>query len=96
MGISPDLMTKDDNKGRKLVESRKNPLRQALILGLDMCLRLAVGSLSLEKDVPTITRRLGINGKAIVSPFAEMAMDVDKPHHLTVMEKYLTSNKERA
>ena len=94
MGIHTSMLKKNDLRGRKLVESRKNPLKQAMILGLDMCVRLAAGRLSLDRDVPIICKRLGINGKAIISPYAEIAMDIDKPHHLTVMEKYLTSKKE--
>ena len=94
IGLRTSMLKKNDLRGRKLVESRKNPLKQAWILGLDICVRLATGRLSLDRDVPVICKRLGINGKAIISPYAEIAMDIDKPHHLTVMEKYLTSKKE--
>ncbi len=96
IGIHTSMLKKNNLRGRKLVESRKNPLKQARILGLDMCVRLAAGKLSIDRDVPIICKRLGINGKAIVSPYAEIAMDIDKPHHLTVMEKFLTSKKEAA
>jgi len=96
MGISASMVKTKDLQGRKLVESRKNPLKQAWILGLDMCLRLAVGRLSLARDVPIICRRLGITGKAVISPFAEIAMDIDKPQHISVMEKYLALKKGTA
>jgi len=96
MGISASMLKTDQLQGIKLVESRKNPLKQAWILGLDMCFRLATGRLSLDRDVPIICKRLGITGKAIISPYAEIAMDIDKPQHLAVMEKYLTLKKETA
>jgi len=96
MGISASMLKTDYLQGRKLVESRKNPLKQAWIIGLDMCFRLATGRLSLDRDVPIICKRLGITGKAVISPYAEIAMDIDKPQHLAVMEKYLTLKKETA
>jgi hypothetical protein len=36
-----------------------------------------------------ISKRLNLSGKAIVCPFAEIGMDVDKPHQLEIMRHYL-------
>ena len=34
---------------------------------------------------------LGIRGKAIISPYAELGMDVDKPHQLALVRRILAS-----
>jgi hypothetical protein len=46
-----------------------------------MLLRL----ITLDDAVKKVTSRLNLTGSAIVSPFAEMAMDVDKPHQLELI-----------
>ncbi len=69
----------------KLIASRKNPLQQAAIMGFDTLLLVLLRALTLEQAVKRITKRLKMSGRAIVTPYAEMAMDVDKPNQLELM-----------
>jgi GTP:adenosylcobinamide-phosphate guanylyltransferase len=77
----------------KLIASRKNPVKQASILGLDVLFGILTKSDPLEKLVSKISHHLKLKGKALVCPFAEIGMDVDKPHQLEMMRADLTSRR---
>ena len=69
----------------KLIASRKNPIKQAAILGFDTLMLMLLRLISLDDAVRKATARLHLTGRAIVCPYAEIAMDVDKPHQLEMM-----------
>jgi len=73
----------------KLIAARKNPLKQASILGFDILFGLLFRTATLDDFVRMISKRLKLSGKAIITPFAEIGMDVDKPHQLEIMRHYL-------
>ena len=74
----------------KLTNSRKSPLKQAAMIGIFTMILIAAKQLTLEAAAKRVCRKLKIRGKALVVPYAEMAMDVDKPHQFDLMEKYLS------
>lgn len=76
---------------KKLIESRKNPLKQAAILGLDTLLLVLLRRITLDQAISKVTSRLHLTGRAILTPYAEMAMDVDKPHQLEMMRADMAS-----
>jgi molybdopterin-guanine dinucleotide biosynthesis protein A len=69
----------------KLVASRKNPIKQASIIGFDTLLLALLGVISLDEAVKKATSRLHMSGRAIICPYAEIGMDVDKPIQLELM-----------
>ena len=75
----------------KLIASRKNPIKQASIIGFDTLLLMLLGLISLDEAVKKATSRLHMTGKAIICPFAEIGMDVDKPVQLELMRVDLVS-----
>ena len=92
------LVSEDTNIWEKITASRKSPLKQAALIGFDTALLLLTGKLSLEKAETNIMSRLKITGKAMVCPYAEVGMDVDKPHQLEIMRADLKKSlkKERS
>ncbi len=80
----------DEDIWYKITDARKNPLKQAALFGLDTAFLLVIRQLSLEKAETSILSRLGITGHAVVCPYAEVGMDVDKPHQLEMVRKDLT------
>ncbi|NLB88108.1 MAG: NTP transferase domain-containing protein [Syntrophomonadaceae bacterium] len=73
----------------KLVERRKNPLAIAKLFGLNLVIKYIIGRLTIhaaEKRFYEVTK---IKGKAIISPYAEIGVDVDKPSDLELAQKYL-------
>jgi GTP:adenosylcobinamide-phosphate guanylyltransferase len=70
---------------KKLIATRKNPIKQAAILGFDTLLLVLLRAITLDEAVRKVTTRLHLTGRAIVCPYAEIAMDVDKPNQLELM-----------
>ncbi len=73
----------------QLIKTRKNPLKQAFLIGFDTLVLMALRRLTLEDAAKRVCKRLGITGKAVRSPFAEIGMDVDKPFQFEIVEKDL-------
>ncbi|RMF50285.1 MAG: hypothetical protein D6755_01360, partial [Anaerolineae bacterium] len=69
----------------KVIESRKNVFKQAALVGYDTLLLLLLRQLSLDAAIRRVCNRLNLTGKALVSPYAEMGMDVDKPFQLEIL-----------
>lgn len=87
--VDVDLFTKERSIWKRLAATRKHPLQQARLLGVDTLLLVALRMISLEGAVKKICRKLDISATALVCPFAEMGMDADKPHQLALLSKTL-------
>ncbi len=79
------ILNDDTDLWEKITNSRKSPLKQAALIGFGTAFKLLTGQLSLQQAETNIMARLKIKGKAIVCPYAEVGMDVDKPHQLEIM-----------
>lgn len=73
----------------RLAETRKNPVRMAAVVGPRIIFGLLSRRLTVGGVMKTFCRRFRITGRAVVAPYAEMAMDVDKPHHLEILRNHL-------
>ena len=89
VGRIKTIVSDDTDMWVRITNSRKSPLKQAALIGFDTALMLLTGGLTLEKAETNIMARLNITGKAMVCPFAEVGMDVDKPHQLEIMREDL-------
>jgi molybdopterin-guanine dinucleotide biosynthesis protein A len=78
---------------QKLANARKHPLKQASLLGIDSLIMVALHMVTLEGAVKRVCKRLAITAKALRCPYAEIAMDADKPHQLAILRHHL---EERA
>ena len=76
---------------KKLIDSRKNPIKQASIIGVDTLLLILLRRLTMNELVKKVASRLDMTGQAILCPYAEIAMDVDKPHQLELMRTDLAT-----
>jgi GTP:adenosylcobinamide-phosphate guanylyltransferase len=79
-----------------LIGTRKSPLKQASIIGLGTLLALFTRRLTLEDAVARVSDRIGIKGRAIVWPYAEPCMDVDKPSQLELLREDLAKQQRRS
>ena len=75
----------------KLVASRKSALQQAALLGFDTLFLLLTRQLTLPVAERLVSRRLGVQARVQIAPYAELAMDVDKPHQLAILRQDLGS-----
>lgn len=78
-----------------LIGSRKSPLKQAGIIGFGTLFALFTRRLTLEDAVRRVCERIGIQGRAIVWPYAEPCMDVDKPHQLELLREDLEQQQQQ-
>jgi hypothetical protein len=76
---------------KNLIDARKSPLRQASLLGYDTLFYLVLRQLSIQGAEEKVSQRLGIQGRAVLCPFAEIGMDVDKPFQLEIVREVLTA-----
>ena len=79
-----------------LIGSRKNPFKQAGLIGFGTLFALLTRQLTLEDAVKRVCDRIGIKGRAIVWPYAEPSMDVDKPNQLELLREDLARQQEQA
>lgn len=85
--LSFRLIDRVDPMLTRLVAHRKNLLRLAWQFGPGFLMRFAAGRVTHEEICNHVADRLGIRGRVLVSPYAEIGMDVDKPADLrAVME----------
>ena len=92
--IRLSLAAEDNPLWDRLITARKSPLRQAALIGYDTLLLLLLRQLSLAEAEAAVGRKLGIRVKALLNPYAELGMDVDKPFQLEIMRKDLARRDE--
>jgi GTP:adenosylcobinamide-phosphate guanylyltransferase len=77
--------TGNDALWEQLISSRKNVFKQASLLGWDTLILLLLRAITMDDAVKRVTRRVNLTGRAIVCPYAEVGMDIDKPHQLEML-----------
>ena len=71
----------------RLGAARKHPIRLASLFGYDVLLRFAFRQLSVARAEERATRILGAPVRALVSPFAETAVNVDRVSDIALAEE---------
>lgn len=87
--IRISVATGRDKLWNRLIDARKNAFKQAALIGYDTLILLMLRRLTLNKAVQIVAKRLDLKGRALVSPYAEVAMDVDKPHQYEILRAFL-------
>jgi GTP:adenosylcobinamide-phosphate guanylyltransferase len=80
--FDPRMIFHKEKLFEDIIGSRKNPLRQASILGFDTLFLLLIKQMTLSQAELNISAKIGARGRAIVCPYPEMGMDVDKSYQL--------------
>jgi len=79
-----------------LIGTRKSPLKLASLIGFGTLFALFTRRLTLEDAVRRVSERIGIKGRAVVWPYAEPCMDVDKPSQLELLRADLAQQQTEA
>ncbi|HXF84873.1 MAG TPA: NTP transferase domain-containing protein [Anaerolineales bacterium] len=90
------LATEHLDLWESLIGSRKSPLKQASLLGLDTFFQVLTRSITLDELVEKVSKRLGVRGRVIVWQHAEPCMDIDKPHQLELLRADLAKRQKKA
>ena len=73
----------------RLVNARKHPWKIAAIVGPGTLAALMAGRLTVAQALRALDARLDLKLNVVISPYAEMAMDVDKPVQLALVRAEL-------
>ena len=73
----------------KITAARKSPIKQAALVGFDTLLLLLFRAMTVDQAAERVGKNLGLRGRGVLCPYAEVGMDVDKLHHLEIVEKAL-------
>jgi len=87
--LDPALFKKALPLARKVVQNRKNPLALAGLFGLGTILKLLLGRLSVAELEARGEKILGVPVRAMVVPYPEIGVDVDKPEDVEMIEREL-------
>jgi molybdopterin-guanine dinucleotide biosynthesis protein A len=79
--------------GLKLVARRKDPVAMAKLFGLRLVWKYFTHRLGLAEIKKRFFQVTGIKGEPIISPYAEVGVDVDKPSDLVLAQEYLTKQE---
>jgi CTP:molybdopterin cytidylyltransferase MocA len=82
-------VTSDKSLWDSLYATRKNAFKQASLLGFDLFFLAALRRLTLEDAARRAGQRLGLKAHVTLCPYAEIGMDVDKPHQLEMLRQHL-------
>ncbi len=85
--ISHSVVKENTEVWKRLTDARKSVFKQAAIFGPRLLIGLLLRQLELEKLAVYLGDRLGLRAKAVVCPYAEVAMDIDKPHQLELIRQ---------
>ena len=88
--IRSELIEQCLEMGVKLVERRKNPLAMARLFGFGLVWQYLTRRLSIEMAEQRFYQVMGIRGKGIISPYAEIGVDIDKPSDLNLAQEKLS------
>ena len=91
MLVNPALVERNVRIGQGLFDARKSPFGMVRMLGAPFIARFLLGTLDRASLEQKMTEMLGGSGRAVVSHFGSIGMDVDKPSDLAVAEGILGS-----
>ncbi|MCX7023035.1 MAG: nucleotidyltransferase family protein [Spirochaetes bacterium] len=87
--IRPAAFLGSEGIWRRITEGRKSSLQMAAVIGIDVLLLFLLKRLTVADAARRAAARLGIRGRVLDCPYAEIGMDVDKPFQFTIVERAL-------
>jgi len=85
MNVIHTRLVEDTPFWERMVAARKSPFRQAALLGFDLLFLVLIRRITINDAARRVSNRLGLKGRAVISPYAEIGMDIDKPHQLELV-----------
>lgn len=89
--LAPEVVEQHLATIEQAVAARKKPLQMARLLGVFYLFKLVCGRLSIREIEQRIEEQLHFKGAAIITPYAEIGIDVDKPSDLALVRQALAA-----
>jgi molybdopterin-guanine dinucleotide biosynthesis protein A len=93
IAIKPRVLPALERFIERLGAARKQPLRLASLFGWDVLARYAVGRLTIDDAETRASRILGAPVRALVSPFAEIGVNVDRASDVDLAEELIRASR---
>ena len=77
-------------KAREIIARRKNPVAIIRLFGFWILIKYLLSQMTIDYAEKVFLNVMGIIGKAVFPPYAEIGVDVDKPSDLEFAKKYLS------
>ena len=90
--IDHNLFSEEKPIWKQITDARKHPLKQVRLLGLGSLILIALHLLTLDRAVEMVCKKLSLDARTLITPFAEMGMDADKPNQLAILRGDMESS----
>lgn len=87
--VNPEKVPASAAKAQKFVDYRKSPLKLCKLLGLKFVFKLLLSRLSIPELEKKVSEVLEIKVKAVITPYPEIGIDVDKPSDYSIVSTFL-------
>ncbi len=81
---------------REAMDRRKSALRQAQLLGFGTLLKFVFRRMTIPDAEQVASRVFGARGRAVISPYAAIGMDVDKPFQYELVRQLMEPRTTRS
>ncbi|WP_366923358.1 nucleotidyltransferase family protein [Metallumcola ferriviriculae] len=88
--INPNKVPQCAAKVEDFVRLRKKPFELCKLVGVTFLIKFLLRALSITEAESRVSSLLGINGYAVISPYPEVGLDVDKLSDLEMVKNYMT------
>ncbi len=89
--IEPAVVARCAGIIEQAVRMRKKPLQLGRLLGVSFIIKLLANRLTLPEIEERVGRILGFQGVAVITPYPEIGIDVDKPSDLELVRRALAN-----
>jgi molybdopterin-guanine dinucleotide biosynthesis protein A len=96
MILDPRLLLQQVERAREMENARQKPWRLALMLGLPFLLRFKLGRLGIADCEERISQLIGAPCRSMFTEHAELAVDLDRPEDVPVIERALVDRERGA
>lgn len=91
--VEPRVFLENVELTKRMYEARKSPVEMARILGIKFIFKFLLRLLTIKETEERVSSLIGARGRAIITPYAEIAVDVDKDTDLELVRSVLVSGQ---
>ncbi len=87
--VSLDVIRSLKSVLKKVTQMRKKPWQLGTLLGARCMMKFLLGTLSIDDIERRVEKAFNFKGAAIITPYPEIGVDVDKPEDITFVKELL-------
>lgn len=87
--ISPKAVGGCVRRVEQFVSFRKSPIKLCRLLGIKFVVKLLLKKLSITEIEAKVSELLGIRGRAVITCYPEIGVDIDKPSDYSIVSAFL-------